>query len=162
MNTNYKLLKFDNKFIRAQVIKKFLINKKYDGVVCLSCGNATKALKKVGLYTIDISPNGDFNANRWFTPSEINTIFPTYFDATSGHLSLEVMQLIGEAFKEQLGELPDVNYVPTGSGETLVCLKLAYPNKKFIAVYNLDDATKFDDKATLNSLVNILAIEIIK
>lgn len=162
MTQGYKLLRFDNKLIRAEVIKNFLAGKKYDGVVCFSCGNATRALKKVGLTTIDISPSGDFIANHWFTPSDVAAIFPTYFDATSGHLSLEVMELIGKAFKEHLGELPNVNYVPSGSGETLVCLKLAYPDKKFVAVYNLDDATKFDEEATLNKLVSILADKIIK
>ena len=157
-----KLLTFNNKEIRAKVIKEYISNLKYDGVVCFSCGNATRELKKAGLNVIDISPMGDFIANRWFTPKEVKQYFPTYFDATSGHLSIELMQLIGNAFKNVLGDLPDINYVPTGSGETLICLKLAYPNKEFVAVYNLNEATKYDKEATLNNLVEIMAKDVIK
>lgn len=155
------LLKIENKKIRANVIKEYLKDKKYDGVVCFSCGNATRELKKVGLNVIDISPNGDFIPNKWFTPSRVKQTFPTYFDATSGHLTIEVMQLIGEAFKKALGDIPQTNYVATGSGETIVCLKLAYPNKDFIAVYNLNEATKYESEATLNTLVKIISKDII-
>ena len=144
-----KLLKIDNKRIRSEVIKKYLNNKNYKGVVCFSCGNATRELKKVGLNVIDISPKGDLIPNRWYKPSEVTETFVSYFDATSGHLSIELMQLIGEAFKKELGDIPNTNYVATGSGETITCLKLAYPDKDFIAVYNLNDATKYEDEATL-------------
>jgi hypothetical protein len=54
-------------------------------------------------------------------------------------------------------ELPDVVYVPSGSGETLVCLKLAYPEKKFIAVYNLDAATEYSPRCPLNDFVKVMA-----
>ena len=157
-----ELLQIENKKIRAQVIKEYLQDKNYDGVVCFSCGNATRELKAVGLNVIDISPNGDFIPNKWFKPSEVHKVFPTYFDATSGHLSIELMLLIGEAFKQALGDIPQVNYVASGSGETLTCLKLAYPEKDFIAVYNLNDATKYEEQATLNTLVKVLSKKIIK
>ena len=156
------MLKLENKKIRAEVIKEYLQGKKYDGVVCFSCWNATRELKNVGLNVVDISPNGDFIPNKWFKPSEVKQVFPTYFDATSGHLPIEVMQLIGEAFKKALGELPDgETYVATGSGETIVELKLAYPDKDFVAVYNLNDATKYEEEATLNTLVKIIAKRVI-
>ena len=155
------LLRFPHKKIRSKVIKDYLKDKNYNGIVCFSCGNASRELKNVGLDIIDISPNGDLIANHWFTPGEILHKFNNYFDATSGHLSIELMMLIGKAYKEYLGELPDLNYIPTGSGETLICLKLAYPNKKFVAVYNLDDATLYDNNAILNELVEIMTEEII-
>lgn len=157
-----KYLTFPNKKIRAEVIKEYLKDKSYDGVVCYSCGNATRELKKTGLNVIDISPKGDFLSLRWFAPSEIKKIFPSYFDATSGHLSMEVMLMIAERFRTVLGEIPEENYIPTGSGETLVCLKLAYPQKKFIAVYNIDKATEYSEYAVLNKIVEIIAEKIIK
>lgn len=155
------LLQLENKKIRSEVIKEYLKDKNYKGVVCFSCGNASRELKNVGLNVIDISPTGDLIPNKWYKPSEVYEIFKDYFDATSGHLSIELMQLIGEAYKNILGELPKINYIPSGSGETLVCLKLAYPNKDFIAVYNLDKATEYNENATLNNLVKILAKGII-
>lgn len=156
-----RLLKLENKRIRAEVIKEFLKWKKYDWVVCFSCWNATKELKKVWLNVIDISPNWDFIPNRRFFPNEVKQVFPTYFDATSWHLSIELMQKIWEAFKKELWEIWDENYVATWSWETIVELKLAYPDKDFIAVYNLDKATQYDEEATLNSLVRIIAKEVI-
>lgn len=156
------LLRFEHKKIRANVIKEYLKDKNYKGVVCFSCGNASRELKNVGLNVIDISPSGDLIANRWFTPYEIKNIFNNYFDATSGHLPIHLMELIGKAYKEHLGELPDINYIPSGSGETIVCLKLAYPDKEFIAVYNLDNATEYNENAELNNLVKVLSKEIIK
>lgn len=155
-------VRFDNKKIRAEVIKEYLQGKKYDGVVCFSCWNATRELKNVGLNVVDISPNGDFIPNKWFKPSEVKQVFPTYFDATSGHLPMEVMQLIGEAFRLELGSLPyEPLYVPTGSGETIVELKLAFPDHEFIAVYNLNNATKYEEEATLNTLVKIIAKKVL-
>ena len=157
-----ELLRFEHKRIRAEVIKEYLKDKTYKGVVCFSCGNASRELKNIGLNVIDISPKGDFIANRWFEPGEINEIFKEYFDATSGHLSMELMNKIADRFYIELnGVLDDVNYVPTGSGETLICLKLAFPDKKFVAVYNLDEATEYSDNCVLNNLVKLLADEII-
>ena len=131
------------------------------GVVCFSCGNATRELKNIGLNVIDISPQGDLIPNKWYKPSEVAEVFTNYFDATSGHLSMEIMQMIGDEFKKALGNIPQTNYVATGSGETLVCLKLAYPSKDFIAVYNIDKATEYNENATLNNLVKIMAKDII-
>lgn len=162
MYMSNQLLKFEHKRIRAEVIKEYLKDKSYKGVVCFSCGNASSELKKVGLNVIDISPNGDFIPNKWFKPSEVHELFKNYFDATSGHLTMELMNKIADRFYAELnGILDDINYVPTGSGETLVCLKLAFPDKKFVAVYNLDAATKYDENAVLNNLVKVLADEVI-
>lgn len=156
------LLMFPNKKIRAEVIKEYLTGKNYKGVVCFSCGNATRELKNVGLDVIDISPNGDFIPLHWFQPSLIKKIFPDYFDATSGHLDMEVMTTVAKRYKEVLQDkIKDINYIPTGSGETLVCLKLAFPDKKFIAVYNIDNATKYEKEAVLNALVKLMSEKIV-
>ena len=156
-----ELLRFPHKKIRAAVIKEYMQECGYKKAVCFSCGNASTALKDAGVDLLDMSPYGDMIAQRWFTPSEIMKWFPDSLDATSGHLSIELMSKIGKAFKEYLGELPQVNYIPTGSGETITCLKMAYPDKEFVAVYNIDQATEYSEQATLNGLVQCMASNII-
>ena len=156
-----ELLTIPHKRIRSLIIKEYLSKHSYKGCVCFSCGNASDALKKVGINTIAIADNGDFIANRWFTPGEVYEIFTNYFDATSGHLPIELMNQIALYYREHLKDLPEINYIPSGSGETLVCLKIAFPNKKFIAVYNLDKTTEYDSECILNDLVKALAADII-
>ena len=157
------LLIFPHKQLRAAIIKEYLARSRYNKVVCFSCGNAVKALKEAGVDTLYIGDNGDFKPSKWFTPSDINYIFPEYFDATSGHLSIEIMLAIAESYKNYLGELnDDIIYVPTGSGETVFCLKLAYPQKKFVAVYNLNDATRYDEENPFNKIVEIICEQIVK
>lgn len=135
----------------------------YTKAVCFSCGNAAQALIDAGVDTLHIGAKGALTPNHWFKQNEIARTFPGYFDATSGHLPMELMLAIAAAFKSHLKDsLEDVVYVPSGSGETLVCLQLAYPEKKFVAVYNLDNATEYDDNAPLNRLVDILAFDIYK
>ena len=156
-----KLLKFPHKMIRAKVIKGYLKDTGYKKVVCFSCGNNIKALRAEGLEVLYVGENGDLSPNKWYTQGEIRKVFPEYFDATSGHLPMELMLTLGEAYKTYLGELEDeIVYVPSGSGETLVCLKMAYPDKKFVAVYNLDKATEYDRHCVLNRLVELLAADI--
>lgn len=158
---NIVLLRINNKVIRTKIVIDFVKKNNFRGIVCFSCGNASKLLKENYQNVIAIIPTGDFTANRWFTPSEIRKIFPDYFDATSGHLPWEVMNLIAQYYKDNL-ILPDNRYfIPTGSGETIICLKLAFPDKEFIPVYNLDTATQFDEECILNSLVNIVSTDVI-
>lgn len=157
-----ELFRFQNKEIRARAIKRYMEKAGYEMAVCFSCGNASKALREIGVDVVDVSPSGDMEALRWFKPHEIATIFPTAFDATSGHLPFECMLDVSKEFKSELKELPGgVIYLPTGSGETLVCLKLAFPQARIVAVYNLDAATQYDKDAQLNGLVELLAEDII-
>ena len=92
--------------------------------------------------------------------------FPKHFDATSGHLSITMMELLGSLLKSHINRNLNTSntkwLVPTGSGETLVALKMAMPDSEFIAVYNLDEHTEFSCHAPLNSLVTISAEYIIK
>ena len=156
-----KLLKFPHKEIRAQCIKEYMQKAGYSKAVCFSCGNAATALLKQGIETLHIGTKGELCPLKWWTQAEIEKWFSNCFDATSGHLPISLYRIIGEKYKEYLGELPDVNFIPTGSGETLVCLKLAYPEKSFIAVYNIDTATQYDKEAPLNKIVELLADKII-
>lgn len=157
------LLVFPHKKIRAELIKEYLNRSRYDKVVCFSCGNAAREIKEAGIDTLFIGEDGELKPNEWFTQLKIDNIFPKYFNATSGHLPIELMQMLSERYKTYLGELSsDVIYVPTGSGETIICLKIAYPHKKFVAVYNLDNATKYDNENPLNCLVEIIADKVLK
>jgi len=157
-----ELLRFPNKKLRARVIKEYVAAAGYRGVVCFSCGNASTALKEAGLYVIDVSPRGELEARKWWTPEDIHRAWPDLFDATSGHLPLPLMVKISAAFKKYLGPEPYSLNVPTGSGETILALKVAYPTLDFRPVYNLDDATKYNPEAPLNKVVEgICEMEII-
>lgn len=153
--------RFANKKLRAKAIRAYMERYGYEKAVCFSCGNASRELKNAGIKTLDISETGDLQALRWFTIGEIKNAFPGYFDATSGHLPMECMLYVAEEYKKYLHELPSEIYLPTGSGETLVCLKLAFPGVKINAVYNQSPATKYEKEAPLNRLVAVLANKII-
>lgn len=133
----------------------------YNRAVCFSCGNASRELVKAGVDVLDISPFGDLEAHRWFTISDVASCFHGFFDATSGHLPMDCMLMVSDEFKSELGDMSGTIDLPTGSGETLVCLKLAYPSLSIRAVYDLDEATKYDDMAPLNRLVAALAEEVV-
>ena len=98
--------------------------------------------------------------NRWLTTAEVHRMFPNHFDATSGHLNMELMNRIAAAYRAHLGELSSPQYVPSGSGECLVCLKLAYPDVQFYAEYDvvgLEGPTQFNARAPMAPLVGIIA-----
>ena len=153
-----ELFRFNNKELRSIAIKAYMQRHGLDKAVCFSCGNASRQLKAAGVKTLDISPTGDLQANRWFTIGEIKTAFPDYFDATSGHLPMDCMLAVADEFYFNLHKaIPNEILLPTGSGETLVCLKMAFPKTKITAVYNLDAATQFEEDAPLNDLVRLLA-----
>lgn len=164
-----KLLRYPFKVWRAAALRQ--IYSYYTGqVVCFTSGNASAALADEGFDVITIGDKSVKGAclspNMWFKPHNVKKVFPTMLDLTSGHLDVGTMELIGLYYKSCLdlwgGEIEDdIVYVPTGSGETLVSLALAYPDKKFVAVYNLDDHTKYDKNAPLNRLVEKLAYDII-
>lgn len=158
------LLNFPSKRIRAEYLKDYILNNTdYKRCVCFTCGHCAYELRQVGLETLSIGKNQDFEPTRWYSKDEISHIFTDYFDATSGHLSYKLMIDIGQRYKEYLGELDPIVYVPCGSGETIVSLALVYPKIKFIAVY--DDsciATEYNENAPLNPLVEKLAYKIIK
>lgn len=156
-----ELLRFHHKAIRSVVIKHYMSGT-WEKAVCFSCGNAAKELEKVGVYVVHIGPHGVLAPRKWFSQREIHQIFPAYFDATPGHLPNELLGELGAAYAAHLGELPEKVYVPTGSGETLLCLAMAYPGTQFVAVYNLDEATKYEPQCPLNRMVELVSKRIIK
>ncbi|MGR0187239.1 hypothetical protein [Azospirillum aestuarii] len=146
------------KRLRALVIAQHVRAAGLPGVVCFSCGNASAALKEAGLYTVEIAPGGDLSAGRWWTAPEIAKAWPHLLDATSGHLPVPLMAAVASALRAELGDLPADTYeVPTGSGETLVCLSMAYPASRFRPVYGVGKGTAFEPFAPLNGLVQALA-----
>ena len=152
----------DLKYLRAQVIKSYIAPQ--TKVVCFTCGTASKALRSVGLDVISVGNHESLIPNKWFTQKEIQDTF-NLFDATCGHLNMELMNALADEYKRALADYieSDAEYiVPTGSGETLVCLKLAFPEVNFHAVYNKDEYTEYHKDATLNRLVSQLATTISK
>lgn len=158
-------LDFPHKRLRAEVIKDYVGSKK---VVCFSCGNASEALVRAGVNTLCVGGyNGVVHPSHWFTQKEISETFPDYFDATPGHLPMELMLKIASKYREFFEGYNLQNQcecdIMCGSGETLVCLKLAFPYIKFNAFYNVEgyeEATKYEANAPLNDLVELLANKI--
>ena len=133
-------------------------------VVCFTCGNAAAALRAVGLEVVEISPHGQLAANGWCTTADVRRMFPQHFDATSGHLPVDLMLRIGHRLTRWLEDRgvrleAGVDYVvPSGSGETVVCLKLANPCMSFVARYDgTDPATRYEKENPLNAFVRHLA-----
>lgn len=154
----------NEKRIRAEVVQAYMTRCGISYAVCFSCGNASRYLKDAGVPLLDISPQGDLTANRWFTMEEIRRRFPKAFDATSGHLPTDLMLEIADRLRLELDFEQGVEYIiPTGSGESVVCLKIAFPQIHFIPEYNNDDtATEFNEDAPLNGLVRAMFHKIIK
>lgn len=144
-------LRFPNKAIRARVIAKYVRRAGYRGVVCFSCGNASAELRKVLPFVVDISPTGGLVPTLQWSPEAIHTTWPELLDATSGHLPVFLMIRVAGAFREYLGFLsPKTLYhVPTGSGETITCLRWAYPAVHFTPCSDGTPATKADARAPL-------------
>lgn len=158
------LLTFPHKAFRSKIIKQYMEEAGYTGAVCLTCGNAGRELRALGVDTVIIGETGDLSPNRWLSTAEVHRLFPDRFDATSGHLNMELMNRIAEQYRKYLGKLDSPQYIPSGSGECLTCLKLAYPDIEFIAVYNvpgeLAHATEYSEYAPLNGLVRLLAKDV--
>lgn len=160
MYQGHPLLVFPHKQLRAQVIYAHAKEAGYKGIVVLSCGNASKALQEVAGDSMEVvAPEPE----HWLTHEEIAQTYPGYFDATSGHLPLWLMVRIAAHFKawfDQRGGLERGRYtVPTGSGETITCLLLAYPNTfdhTFTALYNFNKGSQYEPLAPLNQVVETL------
>lgn len=152
---------YDLKYTRAYVLRKILDTNK---VVCFSCGTTIEPLRSNGFDVLYIGEHGDLKPNRWFSIHEIANIFPDRFDVTCGHLTFTIMAILASYYKSLLsGRINNSREynLPTGSGETLICLKSAFPDIKFNAVYNLDECTEYHEEAPLNSLVKLVANKII-
>lgn len=154
------ILEFPHKALRSEVICNYVRQSAYDGVVVITCGNAGKALKVegekqgVGVTVLE-------QPKEWYSHERISKEFPNFFDATSGHLPMWLMQRIADKFRayfksEGMFFEDNFYFVPTGSGETIITLRLAFPETNFIALYNYSRGSQFEEKAPLNNAVEIM------
>lgn len=145
------------KKVRAAVIREYMERNGIACAVCFSCGNASRELRMAGVNVLDISPSGDMEARRWFTQEEIRRLFPAAFDATSGHLPMDVMLRISARLRAKLeGQyVAGRTYtIPSGSGETVLCLAMAFPECSFVAEFDdADPARRKEQDAPLIPLI---------
>lgn len=149
-------LNLQQKALRAHHIVEFMQLAKYPGAVCFSCGNAAAVLRKftdaAGLDLIELGPKGIAEPRVWWTPDMIRRSWPHYFDATPGHLPVWLMNKIAASLRQNITTAP--RRIAAGSGETAVCMAIAFPEKRFTAVYdNRKPATTYHPEAPLNKLV---------
>jgi hypothetical protein len=143
------------KVIRAELIRDYLHQCGQTETVCFSCGIASAALRKVGLTVCEV-----INPEKWWDPFEI-AFFYGMFDSTSGHLPVFLMEKIAVRLRSELSlsEFDQgINFLKCGSGETFVCMKMAFPEVFMIPVYDdMNPATKYNEGAPLNGLVKALS-----
>lgn len=145
------------KKLRAEVIKEYLDALGENRCVCFTCGNATKALRAAGVQVVSVGEQEELRPGRWYSYNEIAASFRC-FDATSGHLPMPMLREIAERMRMCLGGLEEREYgIPTGSGETLVVLSMAYPEVRFIPLrYKGRPETRYNEGAPMNALVEAL------
>lgn len=155
-------LTFPNKILRAGVIKEHMDKAGYDKAVCFTCGNAADALRLTGVDVLEIGEKGELKPGKWWKPEDIQRHWPNHFDATSGHLSVNLMEKIGARFRQHLGSnIPKEITIKAGSGETVVSMALAYPDRKITAQYGGGPETEFNWQAPLNQLVSLLCTDVV-
>ena len=154
-------LRFPAKALRSRIVGQYIFDAGYAGAVIFTCGNAASELRAwLGAgrqhTVLEIGPRGALIPGKWWAPAEIRRTWPTLFDATSGHLPAHLMAEIAKEFKRWLGTLAEPRYfVPSGSGETIVCLRLAYPEIEFIPLYDSSKPeTVWHTEAPLNMFVD--------
>lgn len=151
---DYNLLE---KQIRADVIYDHL--KKSDlkpEVICFTSGNSAKYLKEKDLYVLAYGSNQKHKPDHWYNFTEIAKKFKM-FDATSGHLPMPLMNEIALRLKKVLRnkfKKHQIYYIKTGSGETIVTLKMAFPKINFHPIRLPDYShTEYHKEAPLNNLI---------
>jgi len=147
------------KFIRAKVIHEYMREAGYTKCVCFTCGNAAIALRAEGIHVLEVGPHGFLDVHKWFTPAEIHRIWPDYFDATPGHLPAHLMVKIAmklrEIWKDEAVVEMGIDWrVMTGSGETIVCARWAFPNNRIIVGSDGTPATERYYQSALEQIID--------
>ena len=167
------LLHPHTKHLRAELIAAHVARAGLDGVVCFSCGNASRALYAAGVDVLAPAPGDRWAATQgshhkplvvldWYTTADVRRLWPRRLDATSGHLPQDLMRQLAASVRASVGPLKPGTYrVPSGSGETVVALCMAYAEQRdvdFVAVYDhRKPETTYNAQAPLNDLVRALA-----
>jgi len=142
------------KTLRAVAVAAHLRVVGHDRVVCFTSGNAAQALRDAGLDVLAVGAGQELQPGRWWQLGEIARVWPDRFDATSGHLPLPLMVALAHRLRDHLGEIaPGPWLVPTGSGETLCALGMAYPGADLWALTHLDTHTDHHPGMPLAPLV---------
>jgi len=151
------MLRFPAKTLRATVVRDWMVRAGVARAVCFTCGNAGWALVQAGVDVLCVGAGCGLVPGRWWTQAQIRAAWPARLDATSGHLPVELLLLLGEAYRAHIGpDLPSLR-VPSGSGETVVALALAYPGADLVAVYDdRQPETTYHPEAPLTPLVRRL------
>jgi hypothetical protein len=166
------------KTLRAEIINDYLTSQRTRRCVCFSCGNSARLLRDTGLDVVYIGEKGILKPNKWFSKQEIQSTFNGLFDATSGNLNEHLMEKVAVELKRVLSDSSEIErfcylfkenhffdedtirrfnpqqgeyLIPTGSGETILCLKYAFPQLTFIPIRirgNLN--TEFHEGYSLN------------
>ena len=128
----------------------------YTGAVCFTCGNAADALRGIGVDVLEVGPRGDIVPRAWWSAARIRKVFPGLFDATSGHFPHPLFAAYVGILRDRIKAEPGAQYdIPTGSGETVLALRTAFPQSLFRAVYGTDNSVKYDAEAPLAELVRL-------
>ncbi len=153
------------KDIRSRVIVAYMEAAAIGQAVCFSCGNAPRALLEAGCEVVlDVSPTGQLQACQWWTPAQIANVFPQHFDATCGHLPAHLMVAVAQQIRmdhqwarwwasalqtNSASRLPTIFDVATGSGESIICLRWAFPDILFEPVSTNTPSTRWHPEAPL-------------
>lgn len=154
---------FPHKRLRAEVITDYVRSAgSFKGIICITCGAAGDEILKAaktgcGDIVIIMPTEGD----EWITMEQIARDYPGYFDATSGHLPFWLMVRIAHRFRQYIDKHTRRTFssevrVPTGSGETIFELRMAYPDMvetQLVALYDYSRGSRFESDAPLNQAV---------
>lgn len=144
------------KRLRSRLVRAYMERAGLTRAVCFTCGNAGRALLAEGVSTLVVGEGGILVPGRWWNPAEIARTWPGWFDATCGHLPLPLMVDLARHLRREVGHLQPGGYeVPTGSGETIVCLRWAYPLHYFEPVQDGTPATAWHEDAPLYPLFTL-------
>lgn len=140
------------KSIRSEIIADDIRKKNLDGAVCFSSGTALHYLREAVPYVLGVSDeNGDLRARRWFPMKEIKRIFPTLYDATSGHLTRETIIRCSERLKREVKCELTTALIASGSGESALIANYAFPECNFIPIFDQrNQHTKWSAECELN------------
>jgi hypothetical protein len=147
------------KRLRAEFLAQHCVRSGFTGIACLTCGTTGIALIHA-CQKHDLECRVFSNPKRWWSNEEfIKHNGTQFFDATSGHIQLLLMCKLGLIYRGLLGDIEDSSItVPSGSGETALSLKFAYPDKIIIAEYGNTKETKKEPYAPLNEIVRALCV----